>query len=217
MTRVEMADVESLAAGALDWLLVAAEETTPGGLAWPSAPGEEEVDYSLYQGTAGIVPALLEGSSHFGDDRYGDAALRAARAIAAAAEEYPDSSLYGGLTGMAVVLRAVCDQLGDAASGVAADRLLETVRSRFDGTRWGELFELLFGNAGVALGALACGDVELAVLAVEPYLRTAEETPHGVQWAHRTDVVARLHHISHGALGIAYALAAVGHAADRSD
>ena len=39
------------------------------------------------------------------------------------------------------------------------------------------MFELLAGNAGIALGALQAGDTGLAVLAVEPYQRTADRTP----------------------------------------
>lgn len=91
------------------------------------------------------------------------------------------------------------------------------MRSRFDGTRWGELFELMGGNAGIGLGALLAGDAELAVLAMEPYLRTAEQTPAGVHWAHRTGIDSRLHHISHGTLGIVLALARVGEATGRAD
>jgi hypothetical protein len=72
---------------------------------------------------------------------------------------------------MAVALRAAGRLLGDAAAGQAADRALETVRSRFDGERWGDQFELLGGNAGIALGALAAGDPGLALLAVTPYHR----------------------------------------------
>lgn len=58
---------------------------------------------------------------------------------------------------------------------------------------------------------------KLAVLAVTPYLRTAEPTAGGVHWEVRVGTPARFHHISHGTLGIVYALAAVGRAADRSD
>jgi len=76
---------------------------------------------------------------------------------------------------------------------------------------------MLGGNAGIALAALAMGDTDLAVLAVEPYLRRAEPTPHGVTWQHRRGVESRLHHISHGALGIVCSLAAVGQATGRAD
>ena len=83
---------------------------------------------------------------------------------------------------MAFALRAVGRLLGERAADEAAARALETVRSRFDGERWNDQFELLGGNAGIALGALAAGDPGLALLAVTPYLRTAEPTAAGVHW-----------------------------------
>jgi hypothetical protein len=205
---------ESLAVGALDWLLGSARRTE-AGLTWAAVPGAEP-DFTLYHGSAGIVLALLEARQHFGDDSYGDAALRGAAAIATAADHEESCSLYFGLAGLAVALHAVHVQLGDSAAGAAARRALNQVRSRFDGLRWGVMFELLAGNAGIALGALQAGDPELAVLAAEPYLRTADPTPGGVNWAVRPGP-ARSHHIAHGTLGIACALAAVGTAAGRRD
>jgi Lanthionine synthetase C-like protein len=206
-----------LARQALDWLLGMAQERG-AALAWTGRPDDDELDPTLYSGTAGIVLALLEGYRHFGDDQYARAAVRGARTIAdAVAQEWPLSSLYFGLAGMAFALRAVGDMLGDRPSGQAAARALDLVRSRFDGQRWAGQFELLGGNAGIALGAARAGDLDLAVLAVTPYLATAEPTAGGVHWEVRTAVPARFHHLSHGTLGIVYALAATGRAAGRGD
>ncbi|GAA2470255.1 hypothetical protein GCM10010276_00330 [Streptomyces longisporus] len=210
-------EVEELAADGLRWLLAAARETEGGGLGWTSVPSDDELDPAFYGGTAGVVPVLLEARRHFGDDSYGETALRAARGLAAAVTDIDDDSLYFGRTGIALALSAVHDELGDSTAKAAVDRALHLVRSRFDGTRWGELFELMGGNAGIGLGAWELGDAELAVLALEPYLRTAEKTAAGVQWAHRPDRESRLNHISHGALGIVAALARVGRAAGRAD
>jgi len=206
---------EGLALGALDWLLGSAG-STGAGLTWAAAVPGAEANMSLYHGSAGIVLALLEAQRHFGDDRYADAAARGAVAIAAAAGHEENCSLYFGLAGMAVALEAVHAQLGDSAAGRAAQRALGAVRSRFDGQRWGPMFELLAGNAGIALGALHAGDLELAVLAAEPYLAAADPTPGGVNWAVRP-TPPRSHHIAHGTLGIVYALAAVGTASGRRD
>jgi len=195
-------DAEMLAAGGVRWLL---------GLA------DDEFDPTLYSGAAGIVITLLEAHRHFGDDQYGDAAVRGARTIAAAVDDVDHCSLYFGLTGMAFALRVVDELLGDPHAAAAADYALELVRSRFDGERWSDQFELLGGNAGIALGALAVGDPDLAVLAVTPYLRTAETTVRGVHWEVRAGTPARFHHISHGTLGIVQALAAVGHATGSSE
>ncbi|MFF2997230.1 lanthionine synthetase LanC family protein [Streptomyces sp. NPDC057950] len=216
-TVVVVDEVEGLAVDGLRWLTGAARETSGGGLAWATRPSADELDPMLYSGTAGNVPVLLEAWRHFGDDSYADDALRAARGIADSVDGMDDDSLYFGRTGMAVVLRALHEELGDTAAGAAADRALTLVRSRFDGTRWGELFELMGGNAGIGLGALLAGDAELAVLAMEPYLRTAEPTAAGVHWAHRTGVDSRLHHLSHGTLGIVLSLARVGVATGRAD
>ena len=213
MPRAE--DAESLAAGAVQWLLGAARDSETG-LVWAPTATNDEVDPTLYHGAAGIVLALLEAQHHFRDDSYGDAALRGARAIAAVVDQERYWSLYSGLTGMAVALRAVHDRLGDAPAGAAADHALDRVRAHFDGQRWGDMFELLAGNAGIALGALHAGDVELAVLAVTPYLQTADPTPGGVNWAVRPSP-ARSHHIAHGTLGIVYALAAVAATTRRAE
>ncbi|MGW4561491.1 lanthionine synthetase LanC family protein [Streptomyces sp. NPDC004561] len=210
-------EVEGLAVDGLRWLTAAARETSGGGLAWTTRPSDDELNPMLYSGTAGNIPVLLEAWRHFGDDSYADTALRAARSLADSVDDFDNDSLYFGRTGMALALRAVHDELGDTAAGAAADRALKVVQSRFDGTRWGELFELMGGNAGIGLGALLAGNAELAVLAMEPYLRTAEWTPAGVHWAHRTGVDSRLHHISHGTLGIVLALARVGGATGRAD
>ncbi|MDT0459968.1 lanthionine synthetase LanC family protein [Streptomyces sp. DSM 41527] len=216
-TVVAVDEVEGLAVEGLRWLTGAARETAGGGLAWATRPSDDKLNPMLYSGTAGIVPVLLEAWRHFGDDAHADTALRAARSLVDSVDGLDDDSLYFGRTGVALALRSVHEELGDTAAGAAADRALELVRSRFDGARWGELYELMGGNAGIGLGALVAGDTELAVLAVEPYLRTAEQTPAGVHWPHRTGVEARLHHISHGTLGIALALARIGRATGRAD
>ncbi|MFJ9537114.1 lanthionine synthetase LanC family protein [Streptomyces sp. NPDC101225] len=216
-TVVAVGEVEGLAVDGLRWLTTAARETSGGGLAWTTRPSDDELNPTLYSGTAGNVLVLLEAWRHFGDDSYADTALRGARGLAESVEDFDDDSLYVGRTGMALALRAVHDELGDTGAGAAADRALKVVRSRFDGTRWGELFELMGGNAGIGLGACLAGDAELAVLALEPYLRTAEKTATGVHWPHRAGVDSRLHHISHGTLGIVLALARVGRASGRAD
>ncbi len=206
---------ETLAAAASDWIIGQARRTDTG-LTWASPGVDDAADHTLYSGGAGIILALLEAQRHFQDDRYGDAALRGAAALAAAVDDADGCSLYLGLTGTAVALRAVHGLLGDPAADRAAARVLSRVRSRFDGRRWGAMFELLFGNAGIALGALHAGDLDLAVLAVEPYLGTADLTPGGVNWAVRPSP-PRSHHIAHGTLGIVHALASVGAAAGRDD
>ncbi len=212
----QASDAEALAAEGLAWLLGRAVET-PAGLVWSGKPSDDEVDPTLYSGSSGIVNTLLEAYRHFGDDQYADAAVRGARAIAEEVARWELSSLYFGVAGMAFALRSVDDVLGDPPSATAAAAALDVVRSRFDGERWADQFELLGGNAGIALAAMAAGDADLALLAATPYLRTAETTVGGVHWEVRAGTPARFHHISHGTLGIVAALAAVGQGTGRRD
>jgi hypothetical protein len=211
-----LADPEAVAALALEWLVDSAF-VTESGVAWGTTRSASERDPSLYSGSAGIVMALLEAHRHFDDDRFADVAIEASRELGAALRTSSDSSLYFGVTGIAVALWAVHNSLGDVDAYTSVTHALGLVRDRFDGKGWGDRFELLAGNAGVALGALYMDDLDLAVMAVDPYVTTAEETAAGVQWAHREGVTPRLHHISHGTLGIVEALAAVGVAAQRDD
>ena len=194
MSRIEQ--LHALVRGASDWL---ADAVSAGS----------EDDPSLYQGLAGVVLALWEAQQHFGDDRYGHTVARGADALTEMVDGLDDCSLYFGLAGVAVALR----RLG---RDEAADRALNRIRERFDGHRWSDMFELFAGNAGIGLGALHVGDLDLAVAAVVPYLATADATPFGVNWAVRSSP-PRSHHIAHGTLGIVYALAAVGAAAGRED
>ncbi|TQL75636.1 lanthionine synthetase-like protein [Stackebrandtia endophytica] len=211
-------DAEVLGAGALDWLLRNAN-TADNGIWWPRVPGGDDEDASIYHGTAGVVLALLEGWAHFEDDRYAQAALRAACWLSSRLDDYAHDSLYLGVAGMAVALRAVGDLLDDEPSRNAVPRALTLLRRRFDGVGWNKFVELMLGNAGIGLAALHLNDLELAVSAMEPFPTTGVPTSGGTAWYLTTDGSSAelLHHVSHGTLGMAQALAAVGHAAARPD
>jgi hypothetical protein len=218
---------EEIALAALEWIEATA---VPDGhtVWWSAKPSSAEPDPTLYHGTAGIVLALLEADAHFGDRRWGELASRGTRWLAAAVDTLDTASypaLYVGTAGTAFALHEAAGRLGaDGASRAEAEtaraaamRGLAGVRAAFDGERWGDAYELMFGNAGIGLAALRMGDAELAEAAVAPYLRTAETTAFGQTWEQRRGQPARRHHISHGTLGIAYALAVVGTAVGRRD
>lgn len=188
-------EVRGFARGAASWLV--------------EQVGAEGGDLSLYHGQAGILVALEEAAVALADGRYRRPVADGLERLAAAVNEVQDTSLYFGLAGIAFTLQA----LGRPDD---ASRALGRVRDRFDGRRWGLMFELLSGNAGIGLAALHAGNLGLAVMAVTPYLTTADRTAHGVNWAVRP-TPPRSHHIAHGTLGIVYALAAIGDAAGRDD
>ena len=211
---------EELALAALEW--IAGTAVADGdGVWWSGKPSSAEPDPTLYHGTAGIVLALLEAHAHFADPRWGELARRGTRWLAATIDTldtatYP--AFYVGTAGTAFALHEAAELLGgDEAARAAAMRGLAGVRATYDGERWGDAYDLMFGNAGIGLAALRLGDAELAEAAVAPYLRTAEATPFGQTWEQRRGQPARRHHISHGTLGIAYALAVVGTAVGRRD
>lgn len=209
-------DPETLAVKALDWLTAQAREDEDGGIAWPYVPSAEKVNHSLYHGGTGIIPAYIAAAEHFGDDGYAETAVRAARTMARA-EDWEELTLFYGHAGMAVVFKEIHERYGDELCGKAAERSLGIVREAYDGRRWGEMFELMFGNAGFAIAALRLGDDELAQLALQPYVDEARATEHGVNWELRPNVESVYHHFAHGTLGIVHALAEVGHATGRAD
>lgn len=196
MQQSSGAEAARLARGAADWLVNRSAVTA-------------STDPSLYHGLAGVLLALHEAHRHFGEDIYGQAVERGADALSEMTAGLEDCSLYFGLAGAAVALRAL-------GRYEAADRALVKVRKNFDGQRWNAMFELLMGNAGIAIAALHVGDLDLATTAVTPYLTSADVTPSGVNWAVRPSP-PRSHHVAHGTLGIVYALAAVGEAVGRVD
>lgn len=196
MDRANRAErAASLGRAAVDWLL--------------NSTDVDCADPSLYHGRAGILLAVDEARAHFDDARYASAVDRGAAALSADVGGIVDSSLYFGLSGVAFALSSLGRE--DAARGA-----LRRVATRREGDRWGPMFELLSGNAGIGLAALSSGDLDLAVSAVTPYVQSAIRTEHGVNWAVRP-TPPRSHHIAHGTLGIVYALASIGHAADRPE
>ncbi len=211
-----MSDVGEAAAGALEWMAAQARDTGDGGIGWPEWPTSPAVEDCLYAGTPGIVVCLLDAHAATGEQRCAELAIRGARHLAAVIDAVPDSGLYVGLTGYAFALASVGKELDDAPAAEAARRATRVVAERFDGERWNPYTELINGHAGVALGALACDDLELATTACDALRRLARHTEQGVDW----DVGLgghSVHHMSHGTIGIAYALAAVGAATNRPD
>ena len=116
---------------------------------WPGTRDDAELDPTLYSGTSGIIVTLLEASRHFQDEAHADAALAGARYVASPIDDADHCSLYFGLTGMAFALASIARELNDGESAAAAARVLALVRTRFDGERWSDQFELLGGNAGI--------------------------------------------------------------------
>ena len=154
--RALAAQARELAMSGLQWLVEQGRETS-GGLAWTTHPDDGELDPTLYSGAAGNVLTLLEAARDLDDERYADVARRAIGPLVAAVEATEHASLYFGRTGIAVALHALGHHLGEPTATAAAARALDLVEGAFDGERWNVQFELMGGNAGIGLGALAAG------------------------------------------------------------
>lgn len=189
----------------------AADELARSAVLWMLAAdgGDHDLGGSLYSGRAGILLAIHAARARFDMPDTDTFLERGIERLVDDVEELEGSSLYFGLTGTAYALH----RLGRPAD---ARRALDHVRMRERDGRWGDMFELLAGNAGIGMGALHVGDEELALRAVAPYLTTWTRTAHGVNWAVRP-TPPRSHHVAHGTLGIVLALTAVGRAVGRED
>lgn len=193
--QMRAAEAEELAHEAVRWML--------------NNSSEDSDDYSLYHGRAGVLLALQEARGQVPEPELDVALEQGLARLTEDVDRVEDASLYFGLTGVAFTLHA----LGQPG---AARTALRRVRERAVSGRWGGMFELFAGNAGIGLGALCAGEVDLAVDAVAPYVSTWTATAHGVNWPVRP-TPPRSHHIAHGTLGIVYALASIGRATGRSD
>ena len=155
-------DGTALARGALDWLLTVARQSGTA-LSWATTPDDDEPHPTLYSGTAGIVLALLEGYRHFGDGlgspwRPCGAPARSRRRWTGSGSSRPCTRGWPEWLSRCMPSARCWETPPPAWLRIAP----WTGSRRFDGTRWGPQFELLGGNAGIALGAPATGDIELA-------------------------------------------------------
>ncbi|HUC60079.1 MAG TPA: lanthionine synthetase LanC family protein [Streptosporangiaceae bacterium] len=205
----------------LRWVASAAV-LADGGLAWPltALPGSPVAD-DLYDGTAGVLAAFTEarlsGSTSFDDHaRAGVSRLRRVAAAARHRGDVPDLSLYTGLSGIAWALATWAD---DDSRPVARSLVSDIARlavSRPDtGVR-----DLLEGDAGVLLTLTSLGrdDALQAASALADRMVAGAHWPGGEpDWPAGPGIGAVRPNFSHGAAGIAYALAAASTRLARPD
>jgi lantibiotic modifying enzyme len=219
---------------ALRWVAAAAVEGD-GGLTWPAIRelGLEQCD-DLYCGTAGVLVSLsearLSGITEF------DATARAAtgrlRHVAAATVRALESGdagtlagqelgLYSGLAGQAVALRLWADVSGDLkAADTARNVVAGIAAAAAGGGRLSEFTDLLLGEAGILLMLLRLGGPEdrpAAAVLADRLLAQADWTDGGPAWLARNDIAYEMPNFSHGAAGVAFALATAGMVLERPD
>jgi lantibiotic modifying enzyme len=230
---------------ALRWVAGAAL-AADGGATWPEtrAAGAPAAD-DLYAGTAGVLMALAEARlSGIADlDDHARAAggrlrsLVAAQAGADAAQaagdvvqedpaipaapDATDFGLYSGLSGYAAALAAWASVSGD---GPAADAARDAVRSIAAAAEGGQPLstfrDLILGDAGILLVLLGIGGAaeRPAAAVIGDRLIAEAEWPDGEpDWRANEANPCYLPNFSHGAAGIAYALATASGPLERPD
>lgn len=167
---------------------------------------------SVYDGTAGVALFLAEAWVGTGDPRQRATARAAARHAISRVERNPSGGLHAGVTGAAWAIARVGRLLGDEdlLGAVPALCALEPPAVETD---------LLSGAAGTALGRAALEGARRALPLAEEVARRAEWHGDACSWAtgRAADRAANLLGLSHGASGIALALAEIGVASGRDD
>jgi lantibiotic modifying enzyme len=210
------------------------------------AAGAESGDH-LYGGTAGVLVALAEarlsGIADF-DDHARAAAGRLRSLVAArpgggtpsATSDAPaaadaagggdaadggDNGFYTGLSGYAVALGAWASVSGDSQAAEAARGAVRSIAAVADrGQPVSAYQDLLSGEAGILLVLLGIGDaaVRPAAAVIADRLIAEAEWPDGEpDWYAPEETSYYLPNFSHGAAGIAYALATASGPLERPD
>ncbi|MCI0436953.1 MAG: hypothetical protein L0271_25435 [Gemmatimonadetes bacterium] len=196
------------------------------GVVWPADPLDpESVSWSLYTGTTGVLPFLLELYHATKDPAILSEARAAGDAMLAqlpVAADGADCGLYTGLAGMGFVLAETWRATGDARYRDGARRVVDALHARAarpagsGGVEWSESSDIISGGAGIALFLLyaadrleAPGAIELAGRAGQRLLELGQPAAGGLKWAISPRVTNLYPNFSHGAAGVGYALATV--------
>jgi lantibiotic modifying enzyme len=186
--------------------------------------GPSEFRDSLYEGIAGLSPALAEIAQH---RELRDTEQELARAIvarlSAMARTRTEPSLYDGLAGDATALR----MLDQGTESVALQRLHDlatpagwNTSQQIDSGADAQFTDIIAGSAGIVLAGIWAGGEHAAATATtggEALLQAADETPAGLDWGMLPHSTSRGPNYSHGTAGIAATLAIAGTALHRPD
>jgi lantibiotic modifying enzyme len=233
----QLADIAEAARQAVRWVAAAAIPA-PGGATWPEtrAPGAPTAD-DLYGGTAGVLAAFAEarlsGSADFA--KAADAAAGRLSYLARAgcgtgawpagaqygeAADIPDISLYTGWSGAVAALRMWAGVSGDRAACRSADALVARICHTVISGRDGRVRDLIEGDAGTLLvltgsaGRLARRAASVLADRIVADARWIDGQPDWY-WGPASRVFKP--NFSHGAAGIAFALARASAPLDRPE
>ncbi|MFJ9707840.1 lanthionine synthetase LanC family protein [Streptomyces sp. NPDC101234] len=186
------------------------------------APAEDRD--SLYAGIAGLAPVLAEITRYRAlSEREQALAAGIVRRLSAQAPVVTEPSLYIGLAGHATALRL----LEPGSEAVVLRRLAELATpegwrttTTFVPDSDAPLTDIIMGVAGVVMTAVWAGGEyaePIATTGGEALLRMADRTEAGLDWGISPSTEWRCPNYSHGAAGVAAALAVAGATLHRED
>lgn len=179
---------------------------------------------SLYAGIAGLAPVLTEIEQYRElDERERDLAAGIVARLSAGVADNTEPSLYDGLAGDATALKLLSPGGERAAlrrlAGLATPDGWKTTLGYLPASD-APLTDIVMGTAGVVMSAVWAGGEyadEIATVGGEALLRAADRTAAGLDWGIVPGAASRSPNYSHGAAGIASALAVAGVALRRDD
>jgi len=216
-----VADVD-VAVRAAQWIR-SSRIATAEGVTWPADPRDaNSVVRNLYSGTPGVVLFLLELHHATGESAFLDEARRGADDLAAhlATGEFDGGGLYTGVAGRGFVLAETWRATGDTKYRDAARLAVQVLRDNAlvagNGIEWSDSADIISGGAGIALFLLYAARtldeadaVDLALRAGRRLVALGRPAGGGLEWAISPRVPNLYPNFSHGAAGVAYALATI--------
>jgi lantibiotic modifying enzyme len=191
---------------------------TERGTAWPTDPDDPKtVNTTLYSGVPGVVLFFLEAHRSTGDDSYLKEAQRGADHLLAELPHEKETGLYVGLAGIGFALEETykvtrADKYRDGARH-CLQGLKDRARKVGRGVEWGDVTDVISGNAGTGLfllyAARELGDEsarELAVQAGRRLIELGRPAAGGLKWAMDSKFPRLMPNFSHGTAGVAYFL-----------
>lgn len=221
---------------ALRWV-AAAGVPAEGGISWPSEEDPGQFADDLYSGTAGVLIACAEARLSGTGAFDGLAAAAAGRLQGVAAAEtirlarlartqagplaVDELGLYTGLAGHAAALDIWASVAGNADAAASARAVVTGLaRATEHGAVLSGFRDLIIGEAGILIALLRYGGEDAsaaAAIIADRLVSQAEWTDGGPDWRARADMDYVMPNFSHGAAGVAFALALAGHALGRLD
>lgn len=201
----------------LDWIMESAVKTEHG-TTWPvEYKNESKINNTIVEGTAGIVPFLLEAYQSTGNKTYLDYARSGADHLLGTLDSESSPSLYAGVAGIGYALEETYRFTNEKKYRDGVVKCVEMIsnwaQKQAKGVVW-RGYDIISGNAGIGLFLLYIGRrlddqdcIDLAAEAGQHLIAVGETKNGGIWWRAGPGTPKNYPNFSHGTSGIAYFLA----------